>query len=506
MSRSLHRRIPGLMAALALLPAAVAYAQSTTPPPTQDDEMRRLLGLGKPEGCFELLRVAPNDGTLVRDALTSAGTTIGNELRAICSPSAVTSASSLGGGLNTLQATKTVTQSQLPRRRIDQRLQSGSRPKPARSARAVFGQLAPSPSLTTDAGPQGIGLFGDLDFGSRDRADTAYENGYDGDVNGLSVGLDYLRGRTVVGGWIGRSEQQADFRRFGALLGSAASAADQAILSDAAVLRSVCGGLSTAGAFDTEATRWGAFAGWGVGAAGFMDATVSWARRDHEYARSVCAIESQGTLTFNGGVLRDTVNNPVDDIYAGTITGVSKIRETTLSLRAGADFGSGVVSIGPRAAFTMARGATDGFAESGMSTVANTVVPVFGNPITRTLGGPTGLELEYSDQKRTSVTLDAGAEVAFNAGPLVPHVSGYWRREFKDDIQAVTARLVQDRRSTPAVLRFGRDAYDPNALLFGFGVTAFGGSRVIARAEFLKLASDDLFESQTLSAQVRIGF
>lgn len=88
-----------LLAAWSVFGATRAYGQTATPTPppsTQDDQLRLQLALGEAAGCYRLLRVA-NSGSDVANALALFGTQIGNELRAICSPSAVTSASSLAG-------------------------------------------------------------------------------------------------------------------------------------------------------------------------------------------------------------------------------------------------------------------------------------------------------------------------------------------------------------------------------------------------------------------------
>ena len=138
-----------------------SHAQTTATPPTQDEQLRDQLGLGNAAGCFTLLGVDQADVDITLDDL---GSQIGNELRAICGSSAVTSASSLGGGLNTLQATKTVSQFRLVRRRIDQRLQRQRPRPPSRSLRSYLQAQPIAPTLTyADTPFEASGVFGEIE-------------------------------------------------------------------------------------------------------------------------------------------------------------------------------------------------------------------------------------------------------------------------------------------------------------------------------------------------------
>ena len=502
--------------AMAPSPAQAQTAPPTPPPPTQDSQLRRLLALGLAAGCLELL--FPNQDNSNRsgqdvlnelDRLAQEGTPIGNELRAICSPSAVASASSLGGALGTLQATKTVTQPALAQKRIDRRLRLAPR-KPRRDGRSPFmpaWEVAGSASAFTfgDDMPSGVGVFGAVQFNKIDRTDTPFESGFDADVTSFTAGIDYLSGRSVVGGWFGTATQSASFTRFSALLSGPGEFPD--VLQNPVVLRSVCGGLDDAGSFEQTSRRLGGFVGWLVGTSGFMDVSFDWARHEHEYLRSVCAIETPGAVTFENGVLRQG-DNVVDDIFAGRLSGIHTIHEISGAFRVGADFGNDVVRAGPRVFVTLARATTDAFAETGASTVANPVRPVFRDdePILRQLGGPIGLELAFEEQARTSFLIQAGGEVSVRAGAVSPFAAFYYRRELMDDFPVVSARFVQDGRANPTVFDFGLDAYDSNAFLFSFGVMAAAEGRVAARFEIAQLHRDSLFGSRTITAQAIVRF
>ena len=284
----------------------------------------------------------------------------------------------------------------------------------------------------------------------------------------------------MVGGWFGRASQDGSFSRFSPVFATTGNENpnNAAVLNDPAVFTRVCGGLSTGGTLDQTANQFGGFAGYGS-ARGFVDGTFAWTRRDHAYARNVCTIETQGVVKYNSttGVLSDDAHAVVDDIYAGTLSGVSKIDETSFSVRGGTDAGNARVSGGPRAIFTVTRATTGAYIETGKNTVANTVTFNNGDKITRTLGGPIGTELAFDEQTRTSVLLEAGGEFAVHAGSVSPFFAAYWRHEFNGDFPIVTARMAQDRRTTPTVLSFGFDAYDRDAFQFGFGANAVSGER-----------------------------
>lgn len=517
--RLLHVGVLALVAmALGVLPSYGQSSSSETPPPTQDATVRFQLGIGNAAGCLPLLGIAANDPNAsdkLINALKNPNSGLGNELKAICGPSAVISSSALGGGMQSLQPVKTVTQFRLARSRIDQRLTSKPKPTPPRKPSKdiagswLQGQQTVNP--TAGLGPRtGAGIFGEFELAGRNRADTSYESGYDADVSSFSIGADYASsGGAIVGGWYGRASQDGAFTRFSPIFATTGNENPQnaAVLNDPAVFTRVCGGLTTGGTLDQTANQLGGFAGYSNGR-GFVDGTFAWTQRDHEYARNVCTIETQGLVSYNPatGVLSDSVHAVVDDIYAGTLSGLSQIDETSFSFRAGADVGNARVSGGPRAVFTVTRGTTGAYIETGRNTVANTVTFASGEKINRTLGGPIGTELAFDEQTRTSVLLEAGGEFAVHAGSVSPFFAAYWRHEFNGDFPIVTARMAQDQRTTPTILSFGFDAYDRDAFQFGFGANAIAREQFILRAEYTRLVSDSIFSGGTFSVQARMRF
>lgn len=532
---------------IALPQAAMAQAAPTTA--SQDTQLRQQLGLGDALGCFRLLGIPnPSSGEVIDQRLTSLGSQFGNELRAICGSSAVGSASSLGGAINSVQATKTVTQFRTVRRRIDQRLPPRQTTKPAKDLFMAF--QAPSTSVSA-GGASGLGVFGEVEREQRDRLGTEYDSAYESTLTGLSVGVDYARGPGVFGGWIGRTSREATF--IGSTVRLAAfiptipqDPAFVRLFNDRTVVDSICGSDATKpGTFEHEGNTYGGFAGFRLGAAGFVDATVRVSRRDYAYSRGTCSIEYQtspapafaagrrvndangdaiadageiqnvagaGVLYFdnNGNGILDVGEQVIDDIFAGTLSGSTSTQEASFSVRGGADYEVSHLVFGPRAIFTYTRNTIDAYTETGRSTAANPVKSVFNPAVFRTLGGPIGVELAYDEQSRRSMLLEAGGEIgyrfAFGTGFVTPFVAGYWRHEFDDDLQTVTVHMAQDLRATPARFDYATDGADADAAVLGFGANAWVGDRIGLRGEVSTLRGDVYFDSTVLSLQARVRF
>ena len=536
-----------IAAALSGLVATRAHAQSD--PPSQDDQLRSQLGLGDNKGCFNLLGLPNTNTTPVDQTLRNLGPQIGNELRAICGSSQVNSASSQGGALNTLQATKTVAQFRLVRRRIDQRLQPGRGAKPTRELLFGFQQQAPSPSTTLGrelAG--GIGLFGELEFEQRDRVNTVYESGYESDRNGFSVGLDYLAGKGVVGAWIGRSHQDANLTGSGVLIASpfpnsTEDAAFRELVDDPEVLAAVCGGSPEPGTFEQDGTRVGGFAGWGIGGAGFIDGTISYARRSHDYSRGLCAIENQGSPAFltdviftdlnsNGtrdaGELQPAIGRGIlfsddgdgvleqfesvfDDIFAGTLSGSTRhsrdqflvprrrrprrwqlehrpARHVDLHKRGNRHLRRDRQQVlrTIRCARTTALTSSAhwaGQSASSSHTTSSRAGRFCSRPVPRSrIASPRRL----APSSPTSAATGAMSSMTIcSSSPFA------WRRI---------------RGRTPKRFTFATDGPDADTMLFGFGASAVVGEHLAARFEFSQLAYDDLYDSSVITIQARWRF
>jgi uncharacterized protein YhjY with autotransporter beta-barrel domain len=115
--------------------------------------------------------------------------------------------------------------------------------------------------------------------------------------------------------------------------------------------------------------QFGGFVGTRAGKV-FADLAVQYSRRDYDYRRNVCAIE---TPTTTDPIVADPGSPSgfsmggvdLDDIYAGKIKGSTKHTEWSVSGRAGYDFGNERLLWGPRLSLTYLRSKIDGFSESG---------------------------------------------------------------------------------------------------------------------------------------------
>jgi hypothetical protein len=316
------------------------------------------------------------------------------------------------------------------------------------------------------------------------------------------------------------------------------------LLNDRSISASVCGdeGISP-GTFSQEGRQYGGFAGAVFGAV-FVDGTIRRANRDFEYGRGTCTIEYDPSRSpsFASGVVNDANGDAIvdagefqtatgrgvlyydgngngalnvgesliDDIYAGTVSATTETGEVAFSVRAGADAERSNVIFGPRAIFTYTLTEVDGYTETGRSTFANPVRSNGGATVFRTLGGPIGLELAYEEQLRRSLLLELGGEAGYRIGipdgSVVPFFAGYWRHEFEDELQVITAQMAQDRRPQPTRFTYAIDGADPDSALVAFGANTLLFGRMSLRGEVSRLMADEFFDATVFSLQARIGF
>lgn len=535
--------------------SALGIAQAQTRPPSLDNQLRSQLALGNADGCVQFLRVpanSPNVQDAVDDAIDTlqANRQIGNELAAICSPSAVASASAMGGALDTVQATKTVSQFRLVRRRIDNRLNQPSRPpQPTTPTRRL--RLLPQFELDRGSGT-GLGVFGEFERQWKDRETSEFDLGYTSRINGFLGGVDYAWEGSVVGGWMGYSKTKGDFNPVVPQVASPGGAVDRdatTFLGNAQTLSRVCGDLSGGGTFDDGDFRLGGFAARSWGSRGFVDAGVSFDRRNNKYARNVCTIEVQGSpLAFVSGVrFRDANGNgivdngeintanpqvnvlfvdgnndgllsvnesPNDDIYAGTISGDARVHETAFSGRTGYDFQAGAITFGPRVVFTHTSTTVDGYSETGRSSVNNDVHPNALDPgepnFTRQLGGPIGLELVFDERRYRSDLLQLGGQASFHVErstvTLVPFASAYLRQEFGSEFINNTVRMAQDLRTSPVRFSFSNNGPDRSTVDLSGGMSLLFDNGLTAQATVSKLLFDRFINATSLTGGVRWRF
>lgn len=497
-------------------------------PKSLDQALSDTLALGDAAGCFTGMSIPdafddPFDPGAINDddlaALRSSGQ-LGKELAAVCGSSAVNSAAALGGSLGSLQTTKTVSQFRLVRRRIDSRLDLRGKRFGFDRSTLFAAQVAPdraTDAYTWDPAPGGdFSVFVQGEHEWRDRETTALEAGYEAKIASGLVGIDYASADGIVlGAWVGYQDTDADYSRTRLLVGSPFNSDTSGLSAslDSALLSDICN-LSPGGGFGDGGFRFGTFAGARFGQ-GFADVALQYSARDYDYRRNVCAIETplgSAPIVVDGGVASGFSSGgiEVDDIYAGTISGKTRLTEWSASARAGVDFGGERLLWGPRVSLTYLRSHVDGFTETGRTSVTNTVNSNGGLSTPRAAGDPTGLELTYGDQSRTSVQLETQMVAAYRVesayGTFFPRVSVAWIHEFKGDRERVSVRMAEDHRATPTVFSFTTDSVDRNKGILSIGLAAVLGARFVADLEITRLIADDRFEATTVTAQARWRF
>jgi uncharacterized protein YhjY with autotransporter beta-barrel domain len=513
----------GLITALLVLGSLVVFAEPA--PKALDQALSDTIQLGRANGCDGRFGIPDfgGDQEALDKFLVSLRDTgqLGKELTAVCGSSAVTSAAALGGSLGSLQTTKTVSQFRLTRRRVDSRLGLRGRRFGLNGSIMLAELDEPLPSTLADA-PYfepipltGFGVFAQGEYERRDRESTALEAGYESDVSGGVVGVDYATTDGILlGGWAGYGSMTADYTGANLLVGSPFGA-DTSGLSRSlspSLIADICN-LSPGGGFNDDGFKFGGFTGARFGR-GFADVVLQYSHRDYDYQRNVCAIESPSGSEIKkvGEGFQTTDGLKIDDIYAGTITGETTLNEWSLSGRAGYDFGNERFLWGPRVSVTYLRSDLDGFTESGRTSVTNTVESNNPDVLTtkRAIGDPTGLELAFDDQDRTSLQTEAQLVAAYRFEPefgaIIPRVSASWIHEFEGKRELVTVRMAQDRRATPTRFSYTTDSADENKGIIAFGITALVGARFAADLEVSHLVADEKFDSTVVTAQARWGF
>lgn len=518
----------------ALLGGCWAPALAEPAPRSLDQALVDTLSLGNAQGCgaafgipdLSLIPAYVGLGqqeavdTYLRDERLAKR--LGNELAAVCGSSAVASAAALGGSLGSPQTTKTVSQFRMARARADSRLDSrGKRAgleRPVLLAQLGGGVGVARSDAAFGPAPQeaGVGMFTQVSHERRERATTALEAGYKAGVGEVLVGIDYAAREPWVGGaWLGYRSTDADYRNVQLLLGGANAglggslSGNQGGVSQAEVCK-----IAAGGGFEDQGLRLGGFVATRIGE-GFVDVGLLFSRRNYSYRRNVCAIEADGSalvpdpLSVSGFRSAAFVagQGQVDDIYAGTVAGKTRLTEWGWSARLGFDAGTAQWLWGPRVSLSYLRTALGAYTETGRTSVTHRVES--NNPAilstTRTAGSPTGLELTFEQQRRTSLQSEVQMLAAYRHetgfGSLVPRVALSWQREFKGQRELVNVRMAQDFRANPTRFSFTTDGSDKSKGSLSLGLLLMRGPQLAVDLEVTRLLADDRFDSTQMALQ-----
>jgi uncharacterized protein with beta-barrel porin domain len=269
---------------------------------------------------------------------------------------------------------------------------------------------------------------------------------YDFDVNGITFGIDFrYRPNLIVGAALGYSKQDTEL------------AQDQGSVAMSGWSLS---GYSTYSFKDT----------W------YLDGVVTWGRNHFDMRRRVA-------YTLN---LPDGTSVSIDQLAKGDPSG--DLFETSVTF--GGDFHRQAWSFGPYARLTHTRMGFDGYEESMQD------------------GPGAGLALAVEGRDVTAFTGTLGGKLAYTHsadwGVFVPTASVEWEREFKDDLDALTARFLYDPTGTPIVVT--SDPLDNQYFRLGVGLSLVlrGGRSGFILSE--RMVGRDGMAQDNLSLGVRIEF
>ncbi len=277
--------------------------------------------------------------------------------------------------------------------------------------------------------------------------------GFEGDSNGIEVGLDYrLSEHAVVGALVGVERAQYDFD---------GEQPGQNFMPP-----------KHAGSVDSDATFLTLFGSWGIGASGFVEASVGYERHDGTYRRDAVFQESTRTLPqVDARVTGDAIRT------VGWISG-----------NAGIDFHRDALSFGPYAGLTATRSEVDAYTERDRS--------------------GSGLAMRFGDADRDSLLGHAGLRASYsisgNRGVFVPQARIEYQHEFENGSTSVTSRYVLDTAAAQYVL--ATSGQDQDFLRAGFSLSAILPRGWTCFADYSVLLEHDEFDNQRATLGVRVEF
>jgi uncharacterized protein YhjY with autotransporter beta-barrel domain/5-hydroxyisourate hydrolase-like protein (transthyretin family) len=290
------------------------------------------------------------------------------------------------------------------------------------------------------------GWFATGSIGRGEADATGNSPAYDFDINGITAGIDYrYRDDFIAGAALGYSRQDTD------------------LADDEGRVEMRGWSLSAYGTYSFKDT-------W------YLDGVVTWGRNRFDMQRRIAY-----TLPLPGGGTVD-----IDQTATGRPSG--NLFETSFTF--GGDFHKNAWSFGPYARLTHTHLGFDGYTETMES------------------GPGSGLALVVDSRDVTAFTGVLGGKLAYTHsadwGVFVPTASLEWEREFKDDLQELTARFLHDPTGTPMVVT--NDPLDNQYFRVGLGmslVLKHGRSGFVL---YERMVGRDGMEQENLSLGVRVEF
>jgi len=293
----------------------------------------------------------------------------------------------------------------------------------------------------------GISLFITGETEEREKEETSFQDETDSDNTTLTIGADYPFSEKLVGG-VALSVKNED------------------------------GDFESGGGFDNDTTGVFLYGSFLPAERFFADVVVGYSTIDLDIERKpFYEIDEPANSAGRPDALTGTAKS--DDAGAD---------ELTASLLVGYDYPMGRYTVGPRVGVQFKQTDFDSYSETGDS----------------------GLELRYGDHsiisRRIVLGLFASTAISTGSAVLVPQVTVDYINESEDDRDSITASFVEDERGNPKEFKFETDEWESDWLEIGIGLVAVFPHDVQAFANFSAYAMNDLYDSWTASAGVRLAF
>ncbi|MBS0395428.1 MAG: autotransporter outer membrane beta-barrel domain-containing protein [Proteobacteria bacterium] len=268
----------------------------------------------------------------------------------------------------------------------------------------------------------------------------------------IFLGFDYLHERQVA------TDYEAGRRSdgYGGLLGADRRLGETALVGVALRYLHQTGHIDSGGDFTVNAPGLRVYGSWLPLDGLFVDAAVGFDRKGLDTRRIVSL---RNVITPSPGAPPFIVYDPPPTPAQSS----THERDVSGELRAGYDFPSGRVSLGPRVAVTYAHAQLDAYLETG----------------------PTPMTLALDPQTRSSLRsllgLQASAALPARTGVLVPQLNADWVHEYRDDQRLISAHFAEDLRPVPVTFQFRNNPPDRDwfvvrlsvAAVFPHGASAF---------------------------------
>lgn len=288
---------------------------------------------------------------------------------------------------------------------------------------------------------EGLGLWASGDYTRRDRDVTTFEDGYQSDVLGANVGIDYRFTNFLVAG-VAYNYQNID------------------------------GDFTGSGNFDTDSHGVVGYGSLTPLPGLFVDGSIGYSWKDYEVDRAATFTEVSGTQIL--------------DRFSGIAASDTGGEEFSTRGVVGYDHTMGGVTIGPRAGVNFLHTEVDGYHERG-----NTGIELIYGDRTR-----------QSLQSALGAAVSAASSMGF--GVLIPTFDFEWVHEFQDDQRHHSARFVEDLRADPTVFSFENERPDRDFFNLNAGASVVLAHGVQLFAQYRTILGHDYFDSHGVAAGVRV--